>query len=166
MISKGHSKLSIVKQCDLLKVHRSGLYYRPKPESELNLKLMREMDEHYIHHPFKGARRMHVWLTKDRGYTVSKNRIERLYYKVMGLRAILPGRHTSRRYKQHKVYPYLLRNLEVTKVNQVWATDITYIPNYDEIGEMTNLSSSQVKVYIFRARKSMKQYIGKLDLVL
>ncbi len=74
MISKGHSKLSIVKQCDLLKVHRSGLYYRPKPESELNLKLMREMDEHYIHHPFKGARRMHVWLTKDRGYTVSKNR--------------------------------------------------------------------------------------------
>ena len=128
MISKGHSKLSIVKQCDLLKVHRSGLYYRPKPESELNLKLMREMDEHYIHHPFKGARRMHVWLTKDRGYTVSKNRIERLYYKVMGLRAILPGRHTSRRYKQHKVYPYLLRNLEVTKVNQVWATDITYIP--------------------------------------
>jgi len=128
MICKGHSKLSMEKQCKLLSVHRSGLYYKPKPESELNLQLMREMDEHYLHHPFKGARRMYVWLTKDKGYKVSKNRVERLYYKVMGLRAVMPGRHTSRRCKRHKVYPYLLRNLEVTKPNQVWATDITYIP--------------------------------------
>jgi len=89
---------------------------------------MREMDEHYLHHPFKGARRMYVWLTKDKGYKVSKNRVERLYYKVMGLRAVMPGRHTSRRCRRHKVYPYLLRNLEVTRPNQVWATDITYIP--------------------------------------
>lgn len=66
MIRKDHSNLSIKKQCDLLKVHRSGLYYKPKPESALNLKLMREMDEHYLHHPIKGARRMHVWLTKDK----------------------------------------------------------------------------------------------------
>jgi putative transposase len=128
MISKGHSKLSVAKQCELLKVHRSGVYYRPRPESELNLKLMREMDEHYLHHPFKGARRMHVWLTKDRGYKVSRNRIERLYYRVMGLRAVMPGKHTSRRHKAHQVYPYLLRNLEITRSNQVWATDITYIP--------------------------------------
>ncbi|MCH2199673.1 MAG: IS3 family transposase, partial [Flavobacteriales bacterium] len=68
------------------------------------------------------------WLTKDKGYKVSKNRVERLYYKVMGLRAIAPGTHTSRRNKEHKVYPYLLRNLEITRPNQVWATDITYIP--------------------------------------
>jgi len=128
MIRKGHSNLSLVQQCKMLSVHRSGLYYKPKAESELNLKLMREMDEHYLHHPFKGARRMHVWLTKDREYKVSKNRIERLYYKVMGLRAIMPGRHTSRRNKGHKVYPYLLRNLEVNRPNQVWAIDITYIP--------------------------------------
>ena len=128
MISKVHSNLSLIKQSDLLSIHRSGLYYKPKGESELNLKLMREMDEHYLYHPFKGAKRMHVWLTKDRGYKVSRNRIERLYYKVMGLRAILPGRHTSRRNKLHKTYPYLLRNLTVKRPNQVWATDITYIP--------------------------------------
>ena len=78
MIRKGHSNLSIVKQCKLLEIHRSGLYYRPRGESELNLKLMREMDEHYLHHPFKGAKRMWIWLTKDKGYKVSRNRIERL----------------------------------------------------------------------------------------
>lgn len=128
MISKGHSKLSLAAQCKTLNLHRSGLYYKPKGESELNLKLMREMDEHYLHHPFKGAQRMHVWLTKDQGYKVSRNRVERLYYRVMGLRAIMPGKHTSRRCKAHKVYPYLLRNLTVCRPNQVWATDITYIP--------------------------------------
>ena len=89
---------------------------------------MRLMDQHYLDHPFKGARRMHIWLTKDKGYHVSSNRIERLYYQVMGLRAIMPGKHTSRRCKAHKVYPYLLRNLKVNRANQVWATDITYIP--------------------------------------
>lgn len=128
MIRKGHSTLSIAKQCKALSVHRSGIYYKPKGESELNLKLMREMDEHYLHHPFKGARRMHVWLTKDKGYKVSKNRVERLYYQVMGLRAIFPGKHTSRRCKAHKTYPYLLRNLTIDRPNQVWATDITYVP--------------------------------------
>ena len=76
MISKGHLKLSIVQQCKLLSVHRSGLYYKPKEESTLNLELMRLMDQHYLDHPFKGARRMHIWLTKDKGYHVSLNRIE------------------------------------------------------------------------------------------
>lgn len=128
MIRKGHSELSIVKQCEMLSVHRSGLYYKPKGENELNLELMREMDEHYLHHPFKGANRMHVWLTRDRGYRVSKNRIERLYYQVMGLQAVMPGKHTSRRCKNHLVYPYLLRNLAIEHPNQVWAMDITYIP--------------------------------------
>ncbi|UTW62867.1 IS3 family transposase [bacterium SCSIO 12741] len=128
MIRKGHSTLSLVKQCKMLDIHRSGLYYKPQPESDFNLKLMREIDEHYLHHPFKGAKRMHIWLTRDKGYQVSKNRIERLYYRVMGLRAIMPGRHTSRRCKSHPVYPYLLRNLTIDRPNQVWATDITYIP--------------------------------------
>lgn len=128
MISKGHAKISLVKQCNLLSIHRSGVYYKPKPESNLNLELMRKMDEHYLDYPDKGARRMHVWLTKDMGYKVSKNRIERLYYRVMGLNAVLPGKHTSKRNKDHKIYPYLLRNLTINRVNQVWATDITYIP--------------------------------------
>lgn len=128
MISKDHSKLSISRQCKLLAVHRSGLYYKPKRESSLNLELMRLMDEHYTHHCFKGAKRMHTWLTMDKGYKVNHKRIERLYYDVMGLRAVMPGRHTSKRNKAHKVYPYLLRNLKVEHSNQVWATDITYIP--------------------------------------
>ncbi|PIB34587.1 integrase [Reichenbachiella sp. 5M10] len=126
MIGKG--QLSMSKQCKLLSIHRSGIYYKPKGESELNLKLMRMIDEHYLHHPFKGAGRMHTWLTKDKGMLVSKNRIERLYYRVMGLQAVMPRKHTSRRHKAHKVYPYLLRNLTVERTNQVWAMDITYIP--------------------------------------
>ena len=128
MVSKDHPKLSIERQCKFLKLHRSGLYYKPQGESRLNLELMRLMDEHYTHHPFKGARRMHTWLTLDKGYKVNKKRIERLYSRVMGLRAIMPGKHTSRRNKEHKVYPYLLRNLTVDRTNQVWAIDITYIP--------------------------------------
>jgi len=128
MISKGHSKLSIVKQCNLLQIHRSGLYYKPLGESKLNLELMRLMDQHYTDYPFKGANRMHTWLTMDMGFKVNLKRIERLYYKVMGLRAIMPGRHTTKRRKDHKVYPYLLRNLTVKRSNQVWAMDITYIP--------------------------------------
>lgn len=128
MIRKGHFNLPIVKQCDILSVHRSGVYYKPRQESALNLELMKLMDHHYLDHPFKGANRMHTWLTKDKGYKVSRNRIERLYYRVMGLQAVMPGKHTSRRHKAHKTYPYLLRNLEVYRPNQVWATDITYIP--------------------------------------
>lgn len=128
MISKGHPKLSVVKQSQLLGLHRSGIYYKARGESDLNLELMKLMDEHYLHHPFKGAKRMHVWLSKDRGYKVNHKRIKRLYYEVMGLRAIMPGKHTSRRCKDHKIYPYLLRNMAITRVNQVWAMDITYIP--------------------------------------
>ena len=128
MISKGHTELSIEKQCSLLSVSRSGFYYKPRTENDFNLELMRLMDAHYLKHPYKGARRMHTWLTMDKGFDVSKNRIERLYYNVMGLRSLLPGVHTSKRNKDHKVYPYLLRELEITRKNQVWATDITYIP--------------------------------------
>ncbi|MGM0945105.1 MAG: IS3 family transposase [Bacteroidota bacterium] len=128
MIRKCHTELSLKTQCSILTIHRSGIYYRSKPESDLNLELMRLMDEHYLHHPFKGAPSMHTWLTRDKGYKVSKNRVERLYYRSMGLQAVMPGRHTSRRHKAHKVYPYLLRNLEITRPNQVWAIDITYIP--------------------------------------
>lgn len=128
MIDKGHAKLNLVQQCMLLSISRSGLYYKPCGESKLNLELMRLMDEHYLEYPHKGAGRMHTWLTKDVGYKVSQNRIERLYYKKMGLRSLLPGPHTSKRRKEDPVYPYLLRGLAINRPNQVWATDITYIP--------------------------------------
>ncbi len=128
VIQKDHSKLSIRQQCNLLNLNRSSLYYDPVHTSDLNLELMEKIDKHYLENPFKGARRMHVYLTKDLGYKVSLNRIERLYYRVMGLQAIFPGPHTSKRNKEHKVYPYLLRNLKIIRPNQVWATDISYIP--------------------------------------
>ena len=128
MIDKDHANLSIKKQCELIDISRSGLYYKAQKTSDLNLDLMRLMDEHYLEYPDKGARRMHVWLTKDKDYQVSKNRINRLYYDVMGLRSILPGPHTSKRNKNHSIYPYLLRDLKIDRPNQVWATDITYIP--------------------------------------
>ncbi|WP_421809891.1 hypothetical protein [Flagellimonas sp.] len=117
MIRKGHSKMSIARQCRTLSVHRSGLYYRPRGESEFNLRLMLEMDEHYLHHPIKEAKRMHIWLTRDRGYKESRDCVEQLYYKVMGLRAVLRGKHASRRFKDHRMYPYLLRNLTVEMTN-------------------------------------------------
>lgn len=111
MVSKSHSTLSIVKQCEFLGVSRSTWYAKPNSESALNLELMDKMDRHYMDHPYKGAPRIYVYLTKDLGYEVSQNRVDRLYYKVMGLRAIMPGPHTSKRNKKHTVYPYLLRDL-------------------------------------------------------
>jgi len=128
MIEYPHKYLSISRQCDLLGLARSSYYYEPKEESALNLELMRLIDEHYLDHPYKGSRRMYVWLTKDKGYDISKNRIDRLYYKVMGLHSVLPRTHTSKPGKGHKIYPYLLRELKISYPNQVWATDITYIP--------------------------------------
>jgi len=128
MVEKANPGLSIVQQCLLLCVCRSGFYYKKAAESELNLDLMRLMDAHYLEHPYKGAMRMHKWLTLDLGHKVSLNRVERLYYKVMGLRSVLPGPHTSKRSKDHPIFPYLLRKLKIKRADQVWATDITYIP--------------------------------------
>ena len=128
LLDSSHPKLSLSRQCRLLSINRSSLYYKPRAASELNLELMRLMDKHYIDHPYKGGPRMYVYLTQDKGYKVSRNRVYRLYYDVMGLRAVFPGPHTSKRGKDHKVYPYLLRGLAIEQPNQVWATDITYIP--------------------------------------
>ena len=121
--------LSIRKQCSLLCIHRSGWYYEPVGESALNLELMRLMDEHYLSHPYKGAKRMHVWLTKDKGYQVNLKRVRRLY-RLLGLRSLLPGPNTSRAAKRadHQVFPYLLRGYTVKRANEVWAMDITYLP--------------------------------------
>ena len=130
LVNPSHEELSIIRQCALLGIHRSGYYYKPRAESALNLELMRLMDEHYLDHPYKGAERMYIWLTLDKSYKVSRNRVFRLYYKVMGLRSILPSPNTSKPSKgeEHRIFPYLLRGLVVNRANQVWAIDITYIP--------------------------------------
>lgn len=120
--------LSIVRQCQLIGLSRSSYYYENRGESAENLEIMRLIDQHYHYHPWKGVPMMYAWLKLDKGYSISRNRVERLYYDVMGLRAIIPGPHTSKRHKNHPVYPYLLWDLMISAPMQVWATDITYIP--------------------------------------
>ena len=127
---KQTEELSIRKQCKILSINRSSYYHKPKGESVLNLELMRLMDEHYLQHPYKGARRMYIWLKEDKGYQVNLKRVRRLYSKVMNLHSILPRPTTSKKGKgaDHQVFPYLLRQLKIERANQVWAMDITYIP--------------------------------------
>lgn len=127
MINKKHPKLSVQRQCELVSIHRSGLYYQPKKISPLNKTLMHLMDEQYLQKPYYGVYRMWEWLRKDKGYNVTIKRIRRLY-RLMGLEAIGPKPNTSKPAPGHKVYPYLLRNLSITHSNQVWATDLTYVP--------------------------------------
>jgi len=120
-VDKAH-KLSVVHQCKLLNIHRSGLYYKPVGESDLNLELMRLIDEKHMLHPWLGVPRMTVWLQKDKGYQINHKRIERLY-RLMGISAIGPKPNTSKAGKGelHKIYTYLLKNLKVERSNQVWA---------------------------------------------
>lgn len=120
-------RLSVVRQCELLSIHRSGLYYKAADETPLNLELMRLIDEKHMLHPWLGVPRMTTWLRKDKNIKVNHKRIERLY-RLMGIQAIGPKPNTSKPGKGHKVYPYLLKNLKISRPNQVWAMDITYIP--------------------------------------
>jgi putative transposase len=104
---------------------RSTYYYEPVSESEENLLLMRFIDEQYLKTPFYGSPRMTVWL-RQQGFAVNRKRVSRLM-RLMGLGAIYPKPNLSKPALGHRIYPYLLRNLPVTAVNQVWSTDITYI---------------------------------------
>jgi len=119
-------KYSIRRQCRLAGVSRSGIYYEPAVETETNLALMRLIDEQYLRHPEFGYPRMTDWL-QDKGYPINHKRVARLM-RIMGLQAITPGPHTSNPAPEHKIYPYLLRNMTIDQVGQVWSTDITYIP--------------------------------------
>jgi putative transposase len=120
------SKLSLRVQCELLGLHRSGLYYHPAAETEENLRLMRLLDERYLNYPTEGVLQMQDYL-RAQGYQVNHKRVRRLLRK-MGILAIFPKRNLSKLGKAEYVYPYLLRNLEITHSNQVWQIDITYIP--------------------------------------
>jgi len=121
-----HYSLSLVKQCKTLNLARSGVYYTPKPDSDADLKRMRLIDEIHLNRPFLGSRRITDAL-HDLGHSVNRKHIQRLMRK-MRIQAVYPKPNLSKRDKQHKVYPYLLRNLKIDRPNQVWASDITYIP--------------------------------------
>ena len=119
--------MSIARQCALLHVARSSAYYTPCANESLeNLALMRLIDEQYLKTPFYGAPRMTWWLN-EAGHAVNHKRVARLM-RVMGLQATLPGPHTSTPHPAHRIYPYLLRGMEIGAPCEVWCADITYIP--------------------------------------
>lgn len=116
---------SVRRQCALLSLNRAGVYYAPRPESDLNDRLMRRLDELYTAHPFLGYRKLRKLVERE-GFAVNGKRVLRLL-RLLGLQAIYPKPNTSAPHPKHPVYPYLLRNLAITGPGQVWATDITYI---------------------------------------
>lgn len=125
MIYSADTTLSVRRQCTLLGLSRSALYYEATGESAENLLLMKLLDEEYTRHPFKGVLRMEAYL-RELGHIVNEKRVLRLL-RLMGLEAIYPKKNLSKANKEHKKYPYLLKNLPITHANQVCSTDITYI---------------------------------------
>ena len=124
-MEREHPAISIRRQCELLGVNRSGLYYHPLGESEENLQLMRLLDEQYTRTPFYGSRKITEWL-RTKGFAVNRKRVSRLM-KLIGIEAIYPKPKLSQAGEGHKIYPYLLRGVGVERADQVWSTDITYI---------------------------------------
>jgi putative transposase len=126
MIEPEHPKLSVVRQCDLVSISRSGFYYQPTGETPLNLTLMRLIDVQFLETPWYGSRQMARHLRRE-GYTVGRKRVRRLMAK-MGLEPIYQRPRTTVPHPGHQVYPYLLREMVIDRPNQVWCADITYIP--------------------------------------
>jgi putative transposase len=125
MIDKNHA-LSVVKQAGLLKLSRGSVYYLPRATSPADLAIMRRIDELHLDYPFAGSRMLQLFLNRE-GFAVGRLHVSTLM-KKMGVEAIYRRPNTSKPEPGHKIYPYLLRKVAVTKPNQVWAMDITYLP--------------------------------------
>ena len=119
--------LPIIRQCELLDLARSTYYYTPEPVSDEELELMKLIDQCYLELPFYGTRRIKDWLLDRHGLTVNRKRIQRLR-RLLAIETLYPKRNLSLANHRHKVYPYLLTGLDINRPNQVWSTDITYIP--------------------------------------
>jgi putative transposase len=124
-IEPEHPRISVARQCELLGLSRSTYYYQAQGESPGNLLLMRLLDEKYTDTPYYGIRRMTAWL-QSQGYAVNRKRVARLM-RTMGLETIYPKPRLTQSPPGHRIYPYLLRDVPITRVNQVWSTDITFI---------------------------------------
>ena len=120
-------ELPISRQCRALDISRSSAYRKPSGVSADDIDLMRKLDELHLRRPFKGSRRLRDELWDNDGLRVNRKRVQHLM-RLMGIRALHPGAKTTRPNPKHKVYPYLLRELEINRANQVWCTDLTYIP--------------------------------------
>ena len=126
MVSEDQGGLSVARKCELVGISRSSFYYTPKGESELNLMLMKMIDVQFLETPWYGSRQMARWLRRQ-GHDVGRTRTRRLM-RLMGLTPIYQAPRTSQPHPEHRVYPYLLRKVEITEPNHVWCADITYIP--------------------------------------
>ena len=126
MIRRDQPDLSLSRQCEILSISRSSFYYTLKGESLENLALMRRIDELFLKYPFYGSRQIARQLRRE-GVCVGRHRVRRLM-RLMGLSAIYQAPRTSDPHPEHRIYPYLLRNLQISRPNQVWCADITYIP--------------------------------------
>lgn len=126
MVDNENSSLSIAQQCRILSIHRSGLYYKPCSEGEENLTILRLLDEQYFKTPFYGVRKLTALLNQQ-GFAINRKRVKRLM-ELMGWQTLYRYKSTSKPDKQNRLYPYLLKGLKVTRANQVWAMDITYVP--------------------------------------
>jgi putative transposase len=126
LVEPGHPKLSVRRQCALLGLNRASFYYQAATETQDNLRLMRLIDEEYTRHPFYGSRKLTRWLV-EQGEEVNRKRVQRLM-RLMGLEAIYPKPRLSQGGAGHRLFPYLLRGVKVTRPDQVWSTDITYVP--------------------------------------
>src|SRR5438270_7049878 len=122
-----HPHLTLARQCDLLGLPRSTFYHQPAGESKANLRLMRRLDELYLESPYFGSRKFAVVLGREWRQSISRKRVQRLMRR-MGIEALYPKPNLSRPAAGHGIYPYLLRDVVVSRPNQVWSTDITYIP--------------------------------------
>ena len=126
LVARDHPALSLSRQCRLLSIGRSSLYYEPKGESAETLALMRRIDELFLKYPFYGARQMVRHLRRE-GVCIGRRRAGRLM-RLMGLQAIYRAPRTSAPHPEHRVWPYLLRGMTIKRANHVWCADITYIP--------------------------------------
>ena len=127
-IDHEHKEISIRRQCELLRLSRATLYYQSYSVSDEDIELMRRIDEIYTRSPFYGSRRITAQLNRDdNNLQWNRKRIQRLM-RIMGIRGVAPGPDTSKSRPENKIYPYLLRGVEISQVNHVWSTDITYIP--------------------------------------
>ena len=125
IIEPQHREISIRRQCELLKLNRSNIYYEPVKVSEETLRIMGRIDEIFTESPFYGSRRIREGLERE-GFIIGRERVQTLMQQ-MGLRAIYPRMNLSKKQPDHKIYPYLLTDIEIRYPNQVWSTDITYI---------------------------------------
>ncbi len=126
LIAWNHSQLSITRQCDLLSLSKGGLYYAPVKMDPYNLMLMDLIDRQYLKTPFYGSRKMVIYLGSG-GHFVNRKRVQRLM-RLMDIQAIYPKRNLSKKRQDHKIYPYLLKDVKIDRPNFVWSTDITYVP--------------------------------------